>query len=434
MRMALWLLGLFGVAVAAALVVGGNQSTVTLFWPPYRVDVSLNLSLLVLVLLFVVLHLASRALAALFELPRHARRWRLQQKERAMHAALLDALTQMMSGRYLRAIRSAEQALTLERTLASSRTLEDSPLRHAAQLRALGHLIAAESAQSLRDRDTRQRHLDDSLAMAAQAGGESAQAVRDAAGLMAARWALTDRDADEALRWLDGLRQGTARRTLSLRMRLKASRMARNHALALETARQLAKHGAFSSVAASTLLRELALAALDESHDVTQLERVWQGLSEQERAQPEVILHAAQRMRQLSDEAARVMPWLTGLWNRLLQDPESCSVVVRQRLVLLLSDVLAQSPADTEWLTSIERARATYPRWGELQFLSGMVCWHQSLWGKAQQLLEQAVAQALPPELQRQAWCTLAQLAQQRDDAARAQQCWRRAAEVPLRA
>ena len=80
MRAALWLLALFGVAVAVALFAGNNQGTVTLFWPPYRVDLSLNMVLLVLVLGFVTLHAALRALAALLELPRQAQRWRLQQR------------------------------------------------------------------------------------------------------------------------------------------------------------------------------------------------------------------------------------------------------------------------------------------------------------------------------------------------------------------
>ena len=48
MKAALWLVALFGVAVATALLLGGNQSTVTLFWPPHRIDVSFNLVLLLL--------------------------------------------------------------------------------------------------------------------------------------------------------------------------------------------------------------------------------------------------------------------------------------------------------------------------------------------------------------------------------------------------
>ena len=65
MRAALWLLALFGIAVASALFAGNNQGTVTLFWPPYRLDLSLNMVLLLLALGFVTLYAALRALAAL---------------------------------------------------------------------------------------------------------------------------------------------------------------------------------------------------------------------------------------------------------------------------------------------------------------------------------------------------------------------------------
>ena len=57
MRAALWLLALFAVAVAVALFAGNNQGTVTLYWPPYRVDLSLNLVLLLLALALSLIHI-----------------------------------------------------------------------------------------------------------------------------------------------------------------------------------------------------------------------------------------------------------------------------------------------------------------------------------------------------------------------------------------
>ena len=99
MRAALWLLALFAVAVAIALFAGNNQGTVTVFWPPHRVDLSLNLVLLLLFAAFVFLHAALGALAALFDLPKQALRWRAQQKERAMHASMLDGFAHLLAGR-----------------------------------------------------------------------------------------------------------------------------------------------------------------------------------------------------------------------------------------------------------------------------------------------------------------------------------------------
>ena len=61
MRWTLWFIGLFGIAVATALFVSGNDGTVTVYWPPHRVDLSLNMVVLVLVLLFGLIHFALRA-------------------------------------------------------------------------------------------------------------------------------------------------------------------------------------------------------------------------------------------------------------------------------------------------------------------------------------------------------------------------------------
>ena len=139
MRAALWLLALFGVAVAIALFAGNNDGTVTVFWPPHRVDLSLNLVLLLLFAAFVFLHAALGAMAALFDLPRQALRWRAQQKERAMHAALLEAIAHLLAGRFIRARKSADTALAQEKSLAAG----GERLAAGAQVRTLAHLLAA---------------------------------------------------------------------------------------------------------------------------------------------------------------------------------------------------------------------------------------------------------------------------------------------------
>ena len=217
MRAALWLLALFGVAVAAALFAGNNQGTVTLYWPPYRIDLSLNMVVLLLVGSFVTIYAALRALAALLELPHQARRWRVQQKERAMHAALLDALTHMLGGRFIRSRKAAVAALSQEHALAAA----GETVPHGRQLRALAHMIAAESSHALQDGPTRESHLQDALQEAPARGSVHDQEMREGAQMRAARWALDDRDADAALERLAALPQGAARRTLALRIKLK---------------------------------------------------------------------------------------------------------------------------------------------------------------------------------------------------------------------
>ena len=91
MRTALWFLAIFSIAVLSALFAGNNDATVTIFWPPHRVDVSLNFAIALLVTGFVLLYFALRALSVLFALPKQAKQWRSLQKERALNAHLFNA-------------------------------------------------------------------------------------------------------------------------------------------------------------------------------------------------------------------------------------------------------------------------------------------------------------------------------------------------------
>lgn len=415
MRAALWLLALFGIAVAVALFAGNNQGSVTLFWPPYRIDLSLNLVLLLLLAAFLFLHAALGALAALFDLPRQALRWRTQQKERSMHAALLDALSHMLGGRFIRARKSAEAVLQQEASLTASGNKPS----NAGQLRAIAHLLAAESAQSLQDRAGREEHL--KLALE-QASARDAQETREGALIRAARWALDDRDPEAAVGWLKGLPQGAGRRTLALRTRLKASRQAGKPAEALETARLLAKHHAFSPVAARSIVRGLAIDLLNGAYDVAQLQRAWATLEPAERLIPEVAIHAAQRLAALGGEAHLGRDWLLPVWEAQAKLGDS----LRVKLVCALEEGL--DSIDGAWLARIESAQKANPRDATLQYLAGMACMRRQLWGKAQQLLTQAALGLQDVKLHRNAWRALAALAEQREDAPAAALAWKRAA------
>ena len=415
MRAALWLLALFGIAVAVALFAGNNQGSVTLFWPPYRVDLSLNLVLLLLVGGFFFMYAALRALSALFDLPHQALRWRNQHKERATHALLVDALAHLMAGRFLRARKSAEAALAQEQFLSTS----GERLAHAGQLRALAHLLVAECAQALQDRAGREQHL--RLAIE-QSQAREAQAMYEGTLMRAARWSLDERDAPAAMAWLRELPLGASRRTLALRMKLKAARLERHTVDALETARLLAKHRAFSPAAAQSIVRGLAMDLLNEAHDPAQLQRAWSELEPAERQMPELAIHAAQRVLALQGDTEQARAWLLPVWEQYEQLPDNLKV----RLVHVLEDGL--DAADAGWLARFEAAHKANPRDAMLQYLAGMACLKRQLWGKAQQLLTQAALGLKDPQLARRAWRALASLAEERGDASTAAQAWKRAA------
>ncbi|KQT08839.1 heme biosynthesis protein HemY [Ramlibacter sp. Leaf400] len=416
MRAALWLLALFGIAVAGALFAGNNQGTVTLFWPPYRIDLSLNLVLLLLLAAFFFLYAALRALSALFDLPRQALRWRTQQKERGMHAYLLDSLSHLLAGRFIRARKSAESALTQEASLSASGAAPG----NAAQVRTLAHLLAAESSQALQDRGAREDHLQKALE---QAGLREGLETREGALMRAARWSLEDREPQSAINWLMDLPSGAGRRTLALRMKLKAARLAGHTREALETARLLAKHRAFSEAAAASLVRGLAVDLLNGAHDPAQLKRAWAELEPTERHMPELAIHAAQRLIRLGGESHLARDWLLPVWERQHQLPDSLKV----KLVCALEEGL--DTIDGAWLARIEAAQRANPRDATLQYLAGMACMKRQLWGKAQQLLRQAVLALQDAQLHRNASRALAQLAEERGDEEAAAAAWKQAAQ-----
>ncbi|WP_053842450.1 heme biosynthesis protein HemY [Paracidovorax avenae] len=422
MRAALWFLVLFGTAVAAALFAGNNQGTVTLFWPPYRVDLSLNFVLLLFFGGFAILYAALRALSALLELPGQARRWRVQQKERSMHAALLDALSQLLAGRFLRSRKAAMAALAQENALEAA----GEAVPHGRQLRTLAHLVAAESSHALQDRATREAHLRNALDNIPARAPMSELELREGAQLRAARWSLDERDAATALEHLATLPQGAARRTLALRARLKATRLSHQTQEALETARLLGKHRAFSPAAAQSIVRGLAIELLNGAHDPAQLQQTWMAFEATERAMPELAIHAAQRLTELGGDHGQVRTWLLPAWDRMVDATDPLPDAHALKLVRVLESNL--DALDAAWLARIESAQQANPRDARLQYLSGMACLRRQLWGKAQQLFTQAAQQLDEGPLRCRAWRHLAELAEQRGDTEAAATAWKHAA------
>ena len=427
MRAAFWLLALFVIAVATALFAGNNQAVVSIFWPPHRLDVSFNLAIFLLAGFFVVVYLALRALSAVATLPSQARAWRAQQKERAMYGALMDGLAHQLAGRYIRATKSAQNAIAQEKSL--SQLAQDTgqvpgySASRASQLKSLAHLLVAESAQALQNKALRDQHLQSALQSSAP---RHAQEVREGVQLRAARWALDDNDPRSALDALAHLPQGASRRTLALRLKLRTTRQLRQTAQSLETARLLAKHRAFSSAAAQSIVRGLGLELLSDAHDPAQLELAWAALDDSERAMPELVVHAAARLMALDGDAALARSWLLLVWEEAMQTGSVLSDSLRIKLIGVLEPGL--DSLDAAWLARIEAAQGARPRDANVQYLAGMAALSRQLWGKARQWLSLAVLGLQDADLHRSAWRALAVLAEQRGDAAAAAEAYKQAA------
>ena len=420
MRGVVWVVLLFAVAVVAATTLGANDGLVSVYWNGWRTDLSLNLFLLALVGLCIAGVAIAHTLGRLLSLPQRASEWRALKRERAAEAALREALAEFHGARYGRARKAAARALVLQ---------ADTPqLAENHEFRLLARLLAASSLHRLQDRTGRDEQLAAALTpprgarLPRPSGTE--RAIDEGARLLAAEWALDDRDAERALEALAALPPGAARRTQALRLKLQAQRLARLPLDALHTARLLANHQAFSPVVAQGLLRALAAEALDTAHDVQQLRRVWGQFDPAERRDAQVVARAAARAVLLqAPEEARL--WLRPLWERLGEIDRA----ERDSVALALLD--ARRGVGSDWLPLLEAALKSHGHEPSVQAAVGAVFAECGLWGKARRLLEQAAAApALAGSARRVAWRELARLAREEGDEARAAACERAAAAL----
>lgn len=413
MRSIIWLLLLCVVAVVAATTLGSNDGLVTIYWSGWRTELSLNLFLILLLGGVAVLLSAMQALRSLLTLPERASEWRALRRERAAQAALREALAEYFSARYSRAHKAALKALSLR---------EDAPqLQADGEFGVLAQLLAAGSLHRLQDRPRR-----DAMMQALFQGGRrnGGHGVEDGARLLAAEWAIDDRDAERAAELLDQLPAGVARRTQALRLKLQASRLQRQPLQALHTARLLAKHQGFTPTAARGLLRSLAGEAIDDTHDLQQLQRLWEQLDGADRQDGAVVARAALRAVALG-APVQARAWLRPFWDRLAElDRDD-----RDAVALALFE--AAPGIEHEWLPRLEAALESHGHEAAVGVAVGMAFADRQLWGKARKLLEQSAgAASLPVRARRRAWRALAQMAREGGDEARAQDCDRTAAAL----
>ncbi len=414
MRMVIWLVLLFVAAVVAALTLGNNDGLASFYWRGWRMDLSLNLFLLLLVAGCFALMTLMQSLDALLTLPKRARLWRMAQRERSAQVALREAWAEYFGARYSRAQKAAQRALSIQ--------AQTPDLAQDGAFMALAHLVAAQSAHKLQDRRNRDEHLRQALQMASSSAGARVQ--EEGARLLAAEWALDDRDAPRALGLLGELTPGVARRTQALRLKLQASRLARQPLEALRTARLLAKHQGFSKSAAQGLLRSLACEALETARDIDQLRSIWQQLDASDRRDVFVAARAAHCAAALgAPEDGR--GWLRPFWESIAEQGAD----ERQALVEAL--VPCTPGLGPEWLQRLEGAVQRFPRDGTLALALGHALAERQLWGKARLMLEQAADdRELSIAARRRSWLRLAELAEQDDDPERRARCFEAAARL----
>jgi HemY protein len=354
MRFLFWFLLLAIAAVVAALAAKLNSGYALLVAPPYRIELSLNLLIILIVVGFFSLYFGLRMVARTVHLPTEVRLWRRRQKEQRARAKLDAAIVALLEGRYGKAQQEAKEALALP---------------HSSGLAAL---VAARAAIDVRQFDAAEEFL----------SRPETQATSLAVPrlTLSAEIALEQGQPQEALRILESLRREAGLHTAALRLELRATQAARRFASIPPLVEQLVKRGVFDTAQGE----QLRIAALREqlralAHDASGLRDTWNRLPEATRTQAQIARAAALSFLQLGGdrEAADILARsLDRAWN--------------SDLVELYGECRLGDP--THQLEQAERWLTTHNQDAALLRILGTLCQRQQLWGKAQTYLEASLA------------------------------------------
>ena len=339
--------------MAAGLVVAAryNAGYVLLVLPPYRVELSLNLLLILLSSGFIAAYVLVRVVSSALRLPARVREYRVARHHRKAQTTLIEALREFFAGRYARA----------EKTAASSIKLGE----HA----DLGAILAARAAHELRAYDRRDAYL---AQISAQTPEDMVIKAVTEAELM-----LDHRRFHEALNLLKALPK---KHTAALRLEFKAQQLAKNWDKVLTLVEQLEKRKVFD-VGQAEQIRRYALSEnlKRKATDNNAFEEAWQKIPAQEKRDGRITAVAARCFISLGNGAQA---------RRAIEDS------LEENWDSELIGLYAECPGD-DAIKQIERAEVwlkDHPNDAALLRALGRLCANQELWGKAQSYLEASIA------------------------------------------
>lgn len=351
LRVLLWLLGLFALAVGLTVTARYGAGFVLIVLPSHRIELHLTVALLILGVAFGALYLITRSLALALAMPGRAREFRAEQERSRQRRALDEAMRAFLEGRYGKAQRAAELAA------------QPGPW----QMPSLA--LAARAAHELRDypaRDGYLKRMDD-------LGSEDAY-LRE---ITRAELLLDERRYLDALHALDRLPD---RHAGALKLELRAHQLARNWDQVLALLPQLERRKVIDEkVLAQTRRFALAESLKRRAVDARTFGEYWDKLASAERGDSLVAGTAAQCFVDLGEhERAHqiIEDSLEADWN-----PSLLPLYVRG----LPRDARRHLERAEEWLEHHADEPALLLALGEL-------CVHQGLWGKARSYLEASIA------------------------------------------
>ena len=343
------------IAVGLALLMRFSDGNVALLWPPYRVDVSMNMVLLAICALFAFLHLLLLALYKAVDLPQRVRQYRERRSREAAVAALRDGLIAYNEGRYGRAERLLQPAMG-QRDLAGAAAL-----------------VGARAAHRLREPERVERWLESAVVE---------KPTTNASLMCRAEIAVDDQRPADALDAVTRLHSRGARHIQALRLALRAHEQSGNWQAVLQTVRQLDKREALHpSVVRGLKIRALRELVAHRGDDAHALQELLSSLSSAERDIDEIVESVARALDR-SGRGEQAASLISGILDRR----------VAERLVPVYAGIATLDPRSR--LRKIEGWRQRHGDGAVFTIAAGRLCAAEGLWGKAEEFFRLAEAQS----------------------------------------
>ncbi len=391
MRGLFWVVVLFVAAVAVALGARLNDGYLLLVVPPWRVEISLNLFVVLLFGLFLAFYAAMRVTSATLGLPKRVRDYRARRQRDQAGQVFQDAVRLLFEGRFGQAMKRAGEA------------------HGAGTAPGLSALIAARAAQRMREPEKQQYWLEH--ARTDDPRTEAATLMLDA------EMANEERRFADALAALGRLQGKLGRHIAALRLELRARQGSGDWDGVLKLVRQLAKRDALPPEVVVEIRTQAHLANIAKRRsDQGQLVAYLRGLPEEERGR-RVSLAAAKALTALDAE---------GEAQKLIEAAlDKAGGDAWQSELAAIYGRLARG----EQTTRIARAEGWllhHPDDAVLLLALGRMCQRQRLWGKAQSYLEASLSVRATQE----AHLALARLLDELDKADEANKHYRASAQL----
>lgn len=350
MRGALWIAFLFAVAVVLALFATSNAGHITIYFPPYRLDTSLNIFIAVVVVVFFSTLFTWKTLAAILNLPKQAAAYRRKRREARSVAYLSEAIEDIFAGRFSKALKAAEAA--------SANTA----------MAETAALLAARAAHRLNKFDLRDQWL-----------SKITSNEKQQARLVAmADMQMDSSDADGALATIEQLQKGGARQLFVQRIALRANQHLKRWEEVLRLTHTLAKREALHPVLVQKNVQEaVAKLVQQKATDHEALLRIWKSLPKEDRKVSRVVLVMANGLFAAGKQ---------DLAKELIE--ESLDQEWDQSLIDIYPDCVIPGQNALAQIQKIEAWMMKYPGELALSLALARICISQKLWGKAKSTLQ----------------------------------------------